>query len=57
MGGDMDHTKIRNIGIKRLIKKYKESFRIPENVNHYTKKDYQAAEKKYVKFALNRGKV
>jgi hypothetical protein len=57
MGGDMENPKIRNIGIKRLIKKHKASFRIPENINHYSEKDYQVAEKKFVKFALNRGKV
>ena len=39
-------------GITLLVQKYKERFRIPENLNHYTKADYKIAEKKYLKYAL-----
>jgi hypothetical protein len=39
-------------GIQLLVKKYKEIFRIPENVMYYTKKDYKTAEKKFLYHAL-----
>ena len=42
-------------GIELLIRKYRQLFRIPENLNHYTKKDFQSAERKFVKWALAGG--
>ena len=42
----------QNSGILMLIRRYKQIFRIPENLNHYTKADYILAEKKFVKYAL-----
>ena len=47
----------KNAGLKMLLKKYQKIFRIPENLNFYSEKDYQVAEKKFVKFALLEGKV
>ena len=41
-----------NTGIQLLIKKYRDTFRIPENLNHYSKIDYKNAERKFLKFAL-----
>ena len=29
----------RNVGIQLLLDKYREVFRIPENLNYYSKKD------------------
>jgi hypothetical protein len=49
MGGNTSKT----AGIKLLIKGYKKQFRIPENLNHYSKKDYQEAEKRFVKFCIH----
>jgi hypothetical protein len=46
-----------NRGIRALIKIYKNIFRIPENLNHYTKKDYRAAERKFLKLALEQRKT
>ena len=39
-------------GIELLINKYKNIFRIPENVNHYSENDFQIAERKFLKYVL-----
>lgn len=41
-----------NIGIRMLLKKYRTMFRIPENENHYSGKDYRKAERKFLKYVL-----
>jgi len=46
-----------NRGIRALIKIYKNIFRIPENLNHYSEKDYRAAERKFLKLALEQRKT
>ena len=46
-----------NRGIKSLITLYKNIFRIPENLNHYSKRDYRKAERKFLKYALEQRKV
>ena len=40
-----------------LLMKYQKTFRIPENLNFYSEKDYRIAEKKFIKFALHKGKI
>jgi len=35
-----------------MVKKYKNMFRIPENVNYYTEEDYRLAERKFLKYLL-----
>jgi hypothetical protein len=42
-------------GIRQLVQKYKQEFRIPENLNHYDVEDYRAAEKQFVRFCLKNG--
>ncbi|RJQ71924.1 MAG: hypothetical protein C4519_19035 [Desulfobacteraceae bacterium] len=42
-------------GIERLIQKYKEDFRIPENLEHYSVEDYARAERGYIQFCLRYG--
>ena len=42
-------------GIKSIINKCRKEFRIPENVNHYSEKDFKHAEKKYLKLCLRTG--
>lgn len=42
----------KTAGIRRLVEKGRESFRIAENVNFYSEQDYKAAEKKYIKFCV-----
>ena len=44
-------------GIQLLVKKYKKIFRIPENLRHYSTKDYKTAEKKFLHYALLERKV
>jgi hypothetical protein len=39
-------------GIDLLLKRYRKVFRIPENLNHYSKKDYAIAERKFIKYVL-----
>jgi hypothetical protein len=46
---------LKTTGAKLLVKKYRETFRIPENINYYSKEDYQRAEKKYLRFCLTTG--
>jgi hypothetical protein len=46
-----------NRGIKSLIKLYKSLFRIPENLNHYSIKDYRKAERKFLKYALEQRRI
>ena len=35
-----------------MVEKYKNMFRIPENVNYYTVEDYRLAERKFLKYLL-----
>ena len=42
-------------GKKQLIKKYRKKFRIRENLDHYSKEDLRAAEKKFLKMCLTKG--
>jgi hypothetical protein len=44
-------------GIKQLVQKYKQEFRIPENTDHYSVEDFRLAEKGYVKFCLRNGRA
>jgi hypothetical protein len=46
-----------NRGIRALIKIYKKIFRIPENLNHYSEKDYRIAERKFLKYSLEQRKI
>ena len=43
---------IENSGIHLLLTKYRKVFRIPENLNYYSKTDYKIAERKFLKYAL-----
>ena len=47
----------KNRGIKSLIRFYKNIFRIPENLNHYSRRDYRKAERKFLKFALEQRRI
>lgn len=50
------NTEVQN-GIEELIKKYRASFHIPENINYYSEKDYKIAERKYIKDAVIKGEI
>ena len=47
----------QNAGIQLLLKKYRNMFQIPENLNYYSQSDYKVAEKKFLKFVLMEGKI
>jgi len=42
----------RNAGNQLLLDRYREVFRIPENLNYYSKTDYEIDEKKFLRYAL-----
>jgi hypothetical protein len=48
----MKNSSGENTGIQLLLQRYKKMFRIPENLNHYSKPDYEIAEKKFLKHSL-----
>lgn len=47
----------RNTGMKKLVKKYRDKFRIPENMNHYSDEDFKNAERKYLKYLIMEGGI
>ena len=49
----MKETSKESTGIELLIKKYKDKFRIPENLLHYAEADFRTAERKFLKWALD----
>ena len=53
----MNREDKKNRGIKKLLRKYKDAFRIPENVNHYSQEDFKIAERKFLKNAVTTGEV
>ena len=48
----MDSYSESRSGLKVMVEKYKNMFRIPENVNHYSEEDYRLAERKFLKYLL-----
>ena len=48
----MRHASTPKSGIQQLLTRYRDMFRIPENQNHYSEEDLRAAERKFLKFAL-----
>jgi len=42
-------------GIKLLVSRYRKQFRIKENTGFYSKDDFEAAEKKFIRFAIRSG--
>lgn len=42
-------------GIDRIVEKYRQKFRIPENLDHYAEDDLHQAERQYLRFCLNTG--
>ena len=45
----------RSSSIELLVKRYRAMFKIPENQNYYSEKDYKVAERSFVKFAMEQG--
>ena len=50
----MDKKSTYKSGIQLLLEKYKKLFRTQENLDHYSKKDFRRAERKFLKYALQR---
>jgi len=48
----MNKDTIETNGLELFIKKYREKFRISENLNHYSDEDLKKAEKKFLKYLL-----
>jgi hypothetical protein len=48
----MENSKSTGKGIQLLVKKYKDMFHIPENLNYYSKIDYKTAERKFLQYKL-----
>ena len=44
-----------NAGIKKIVQESRRMFRTPENLLHYDDKDFEEAERKFVKFMLQSG--
>lgn len=42
-------------GIDRIVEKYRQQFRIPENLDHYAEGDLHEAERQYLRFCLTTG--
>lgn len=42
-------------GLRRLVEKFKQEFKQPENTGYYSEQDYAVAEKRYIYHRLNRG--
>ena len=53
---EMDNSSDNKNGIKLLVQKCRERFRISENIEYYSEKEYREAERNYVKLCL-RGKT
>ena len=46
----------KETGLRRMIRKGRQRFQIPENTNHYSPENYKQAEKKYIKWCVLEGK-
>jgi hypothetical protein len=55
-GGNMAEGKKDCRGLQRLIERFRNEFKRPENTNFYLETDYKQAERKYVKLCL-KGKI
>ena len=51
----MKESKNDAVGIQRIVKRYKTRFRVPENLNFYSREDLMAAERKFLKHVLLNG--
>ena len=44
-------------GIVLLLDRYRETFRVAENLNHYSENDYKRAERRFLKYAIEQGVI
>ena len=43
-------------GIDRIVAKYRQKFRVAENLDHYSEADFHEAERQYLRFCLTSGR-
>ena len=53
----MDDPGNNKTGMERLVETYRVQFQIEENLKYYSQEDYRAAERKYLKYVLEKGRV
>ena len=54
-GGVMKEFENGNAGIRQMVSMYRKMFRIRENLDFYSEKDFIAAERKFLKYVLLHG--
>ncbi len=42
-------------GIDRIVDRYRQQFRVPENLDYYSENDFHEAERQYLRFCLTHG--
>ena len=50
-----DVTEDHRQGIDLIVDKYRQQFRVPENLNHYSDNDLHDAVRQYLRFCLTNG--
>ena len=53
----MEKYRNQNTVIQLLLDRYRTAFRIPENLEHYSDEDYKRAERRFIKYAIEYGRV
>ena len=48
---------LKKRGIKLILERYRNTFRIPENLNHYAPDDLKIAERKFLKYVMRIGQL
>lgn len=51
----MNNDTTQSKGTDRIVRFYREMFRIPENTKYYSSRDYKNAERLFLKYALSNG--
>ena len=51
----MDAPPTQRQGIDLIVDKYRQKFRVPENLDHYSDDDFHEAERQYLRFCLTYG--
>lgn len=51
-----DQIQKKDVGLRRMIEKGKERFRLPENTQYYSAEQYKIAEKKFIKYCIIEGR-
>lgn len=52
---EKDVASAESQGINRIVERYRERFRVPENLDYYSESDYHEAERQYLRYCLTNG--